>query len=508
VANTEVLPIMISPNIIMGARGVPNYLAQNAQIAAQMGALAAAKQKNALAQQAADQEAKLREGVGAAGTLEEKRDYLLAQGLIDEAKTVQEVINKQSTNTKTLGEIGDAGQARYSAAEKYVYNVLENSGIDPQDHESVQAAVMQVAAQRPGLIPEDMIQVLQTDTPGFLRQLGGSVDAMTQKKYKLTERSTAATESQASTAKNRLAAEFGVGSPGLNTPEFSAEPQVNVPPAVEQARAEPQQVAEARAQLPTGVKEYVGAGMPRPNQDDPKYTTRGRSGAEQFNRDMDTYLKQNPRFVETEKLLAKDSFDREQALTTGYQAARTLSRQAGAAERLYEMYAKASAVGKGGKGSQAFKQLKSFGSTLGLDFEGLGEADVAEAITKKLALSLRTTDEGGGMPGSMSDSDRAFLEAMTPSLNMTQEGRKIMAQLFEINADRSRARVEAGKAYKARTGRIDADFEASPELDSMVTNVNWFEPLYDVAAPPQFRLNSEGKRDWSTASDADLMRGL
>ncbi len=495
---------MISPNIILGARGVPNNLAQNAQIAAQMGALAAAKQKNALAQKAADlaiSDRKATQAIMSDPSLSPEQRIRALQSAGIDAKDF-------SLTEKRLSDIENADRGKYKDAEVFAYNLLENSGADPQDSAGIQAILGQANAQKPGFFPEDMVQAWQSDTPGFIRQLGGSVDAMTQKNYVLTERRTAAVEDQASTAKTRLAAEFGVGSAGLYTPKSSAEPQVNVPPAVEQARAEPQQVAEAQAQLPTGVKEYVGAGMPRPNQDDPRYTTRGRSGAEQFNRDMDTYLKQNPRFVETEKLLAKDSFDREQALTTGYQSARTLSRQAGTAVKLYEMYAKVSAVGEGGKGSQAFKQLKSFGSTLGLDFEGLGEADVAEAITKKLALSLRTTDEGGGMPGSMSDGDRAFLAAMTPSLNMTREGRELMAQLFEINADRSRARVEAGKAYKARTGSIDPDFETSPELDSMVTNVNWFEPLYDVAAPPQFRLNSEGKRDWSTASDADLMRGL
>jgi hypothetical protein len=229
---------MISPNIILGARGVPNNLAQNAQIAAQMGALAAAKQKNALAQKAANQEAGLREGVGAAGTLEEKRDYLLAQGYIDEAKTVQDVINKQATHAKTLGEVGDASQDRYSAAEEYVYNLLENSGIDPQDHASVQAAVMQAAAQRPGFIPEDMIQALQTDTPGFLQQLGGSQDAMAQKNYDLTARRTAATESQANTAAAVARAEYGIGGPqaasGASTATFSPEarptpsPEANV----------------------------------------------------------------------------------------------------------------------------------------------------------------------------------------------------------------------------------------------------------------------------------------
>jgi len=261
---------MANPNIIMGAHGVPNNLAQNAQIVAQMGALAAAKQKNALAKQELDQEAALREGVGAAGTLEEKRDFLLQQGYIDEAKVVQEILNKQTTLEKTQGEIGDAGQDRYAAAEEYVYNLLENSGIDPRDHASVQGIVMQAAAQRPGFIPEDMISALQTDTPGFLQQLGGSQDAMAQKNYDLTARRTAATESQANTAAAVARAEYGIGGPqassGAPAAPLGAQGGPTPSPAANVAVSPPQEPSGGKTPgqvfMPTPLPQAPAPGTP------------------------------------------------------------------------------------------------------------------------------------------------------------------------------------------------------------------------------------------------------
>lgn len=68
--------------------------------------------------------------------------------------------------------------------------------------------------------------------------------------------------------------------------------------------------------------------------------------------------------------------------------------------------------------------------------EQLGRGEAAEAVANQMALQLRGTGEGGGMPGAMSDKDREFLVAMTPSLSKTPQGRALIVDSFKRIAKR------------------------------------------------------------------------
>ena len=66
----------------------------------------------------------------------------------------------------------------------------------------------------------------------------------------------------------------------------------------------------------------------------------------------------------------------------------------------------------------------------------LGQAEAAGAVANQMALQLRNTGEGGGMPGALSDKDREFLVSMTPGLGQTETGRKMIIDSFKRLAQR------------------------------------------------------------------------
>jgi len=48
-----------------------------------------------------------------------------------------------------------------------------------------------------------------------------------------------------------------------------------------------------------------------------------------------------------------------------------------------------------------------------------------------MALSARSTAQGGGMPGAMSDADRDFLVKMMPGIKNTPEGNRLMIKVMQ-----------------------------------------------------------------------------
>lgn len=61
----------------------------------------------------------------------------------------------------------------------------------------------------------------------------------------------------------------------------------------------------------------------------------------------------------------------------------------------------------------------------------LGQGEAAMAVANQMALQLRSTGEGAGMPGAMSDKDREFLVSMAPGLGQTPEGRRMIIDSFK-----------------------------------------------------------------------------
>lgn len=103
--------------------------------------------------------------------------------------------------------------------------------------------------------------------------------------------------------------------------------------------------------------------------------------------------------------------------------------------------------------------LKNIGASFGIDMKGLSSEQAAEAITNKMALASRSTAEGGGMPGAMSDSDRKFLAGMQPGLTKTPEGR---AQIIDASRKVAQRQIDVSnmaRQYEMQNGQLDIGFD-------------------------------------------------
>lgn len=115
-------------------------------------------------------------------------------------------------------------------------------------------------------------------------------------------------------------------------------------------------------------------------------------------------------------------------------------------------------VGKGAL-AETISGLKNVAATFGVDIKGLPAEQAIVALTNEMALQARNPAGGAGMPGAMSDSDRAFLANMQPGLSKTPEGRKQIIQTMRRIAERERDIAKMANAYERKNGRLDANFE-------------------------------------------------
>jgi hypothetical protein len=112
-----------------------------------------------------------------------------------------------------------------------------------------------------------------------------------------------------------------------------------------------------------------------------------------------------------------------------------------------------------GAAAENISGLKNLASSFGVDIKGLGSEQAAQAITNKMALDLRSTADGGGMPGAMSDADREFLKALTPNLTKSPEGRNKIMDAQQKVAQRNIDVARLANQYEQQNGRIDAGFD-------------------------------------------------
>ena len=90
--------------------------------------------------------------------------------------------------------------------------------------------------------------------------------------------------------------------------------------------------------------------------------------------------------------------------------------------------------------------------------DDVAKAELAKTISNRLTIANRGTQDGGGMPGAMSDRDLKFLVGMVPQLSTTEQGRQLIATAARIMADataQQALRIE--KEYLAK-GFIGAEF--------------------------------------------------
>lgn len=143
---------------------------------------------------------------------------------------------------------------------------------------------------------------------------------------------------------------------------------------------------------------------------------------------------------------------------TGYQkAAQQASSTLRNLDELRTLYADPN-VAKGAL-AENISGLKSIGASFGIDMKGLSSEEAAQAITNKMALDFRSTADGGGMPGAMSDADREFLKALTPNLSKSPEGRAKIMDAAQKVAQRQIDVARLASQYEQQHGRLDAGFD-------------------------------------------------
>lgn len=108
-----------------------------------------------------------------------------------------------------------------------------------------------------------------------------------------------------------------------------------------------------------------------------------------------------------------------------------------------------------GAGGESVLQAQKIASSLGINMEGVGPAQAAQAISRGLALELRNPASGAGMPGAMSDSDREYLKSLVAGVNNTPEGNKMLIDA-KVKVERRKQEVsKMARKYQTKNGRFD-----------------------------------------------------
>ena len=104
--------------------------------------------------------------------------------------------------------------------------------------------------------------------------------------------------------------------------------------------------------------------------------------------------------------------------------------------------------------------IRSGLKTLGIDVcPETDAANLAEAISGKMALLTRTADGGNLMPGAMSDFEQKILRSLVPGLNATQEGRVALIDFLGAMANvRIRLAKEANANAEKNRGIPSSDW--------------------------------------------------
>ena len=114
-------------------------------------------------------------------------------------------------------------------------------------------------------------------------------------------------------------------------------------------------------------------------------------------------------------------------------------------------------------------------SSIGFDMGDVSDAEALTALGKQFALKLRDPSQGAGMPGALSDSDRAFLASMAPGLEATPQGNAKIIEYFSRVNNRNIEVERLRQQYVREKGRLDDGFRA------MVTEFATKNPLFPEA---------------------------
>lgn len=132
---------------------------------------------------------------------------------------------------------------------------------------------------------------------------------------------------------------------------------------------------------------------------------------------------------------------------------------------------------------------------MGFDFEGdLNEETLFRSMSNKLAMLGRSTADGGGMPGSMSDGDRIFLVDMVPNLRNVPGGNALIIESMIALSERNIAIRDEQDRYLKEKGTLDG---IEQHLDKKFRDK---EMLKEIRAKADRLLNPGAANDGGTVT--------
>ena len=112
-----------------------------------------------------------------------------------------------------------------------------------------------------------------------------------------------------------------------------------------------------------------------------------------------------------------------------------------------------------GKLQPTKQRIQEMADALGFKVDAsLPAAQALESLTNEMTLELRNPSGGAGMPGALSDKDREFLTAMSPSLSKTKEGNQLIIETSKKLAQRNMEVAKMARAYRKKNGQFDGGF--------------------------------------------------
>jgi hypothetical protein len=117
-----------------------------------------------------------------------------------------------------------------------------------------------------------------------------------------------------------------------------------------------------------------------------------------------------------------------------------------------------------GKFTPGTTEFKAALKGAGVDLGSLGLTDdvapiqAATALINQMVLDARSTADGGGMPGSMSEQDRIFLQGINPSVSQTTEGRNAIIDFATKLEKRKIENARRMRDYVAKNKAVDQGY--------------------------------------------------
>ena len=162
-------------------------------------------------------------------------------------------------------------------------------------------------------------------------------------------------------------------------------------------------------------------------------------------------------------------------------------------------------IGEGidtGYGTEFMMSVRNVAGSLGFEVKGIADQELFGALTKKMALNMRSTADGAGMPGSMSDSDRGYLNDMVAGLSKTEGGNAIMLKVMEAQLRRDMKLGEMADEWMDKNGtykgfrqEAQAYSDANPMFESLNAEADALIARNNAAKEGRVYINSPRNAD-------------